>query len=330
MINYIFIQISNFFFLLSAFFSDILLIRACLVIAYFLLLLNAALGWPMFPSVDNRPNVAVDSLTWACLNVFFHVWAVVKLLIDEKQRKRFSNDDVEALWSFFRRKAGISRVAFIPILEKGFFLKLEKENQKIDCENYLYLIIDGFVECSIKWNCNEEEEEEEENKEKKYYKHKILLKSGEMFDLRLGNLLGVEIGFLNEEFIATNKTKCLLFGWSIENLESFQHSITVVNTAWKHILLSAVAEVANKPWKTRVENLDDLKLTRNPSFDYFVLDPDKKTYSLYAFLQWIVHSISPLLPTGLRHSAVPIIQPDIGKNIKKRASTSTNNKIILV
>jgi hypothetical protein len=102
------IQIGNLFFLISGIYSDLLLIRFALVLAYVFLLANALLGSPLWPDLDNQGRIQVDAIFWAILNLYVHMSSLIRLVLDERTVS-FQDDAEEALWRMFYRCGGLSK-----------------------------------------------------------------------------------------------------------------------------------------------------------------------------------------------------------------------------
>src|SRR5947209_4599140 len=117
MASSIYAQLASFFFLLAAIFSDILLIRFCLVMGNLLLMINGSLGLPIWPNAISNPfHVAIDVLVWSTLAFCLHLFALTMLIRDERAVKRFPSDDNESLYQYFSNRTGICRRDFIIIL----------------------------------------------------------------------------------------------------------------------------------------------------------------------------------------------------------------------
>ena len=143
-------QLCNFSFLLAALFSDILLIRLFLSVrrpshsthmtptrsppppthtshhppprhpqcAYIFLLTNGGLGLPQWPSAAPTGDIALDTVTWACVTLSFHLLSLCRLLWDERP-VRFASEDEEQLWRFFYRRSGMGRLEMKQVLRYG-------------------------------------------------------------------------------------------------------------------------------------------------------------------------------------------------------------------
>lgn len=260
---------------------------------------------------------------------------------------RFESEDEEALWSLFRRRSGIGRKDFAEIFKRGKFHRYRR-GEKIACLETLFIIIDGIVECKMlnlsaggAMNRRKEEEggEEESNVTDRNTCYRILLTSGQMFNLKYANVFGFNIGFFNEDFRAVALTDdTLLFGWPLEEIRNMSTSSRrappVVAQAWKHMLLYSIADVANRPWTrpeamtyesvegrrndreeenatwTPLEAPSSLLQTRHPDFTPFSSDPDRITFSFSALLRWLWRSFNVKPPVGIRHHLVPMVQTE--------------------
>ena len=143
--NTYYYQLANFFFLLSAVFSDVVLIRSCLVLAYVLMLVQTATGWPSWPhAVGSDPSfVAADGLTWLGVILPLHVWAVARLVWDERMLKAFGEERDESLWAFWNHRTGVSRFDFVPILQSGKWVSVERGAQ-VDTSEFVFLVVKGL------------------------------------------------------------------------------------------------------------------------------------------------------------------------------------------
>ncbi|PSC73483.1 splicing arginine serine-rich 19 [Micractinium conductrix] len=120
-------QLANLSFLLSAFFGDILLIRICLIMAYLWLMVNACVGFPSWPHINDGPAgepgyISLDGIIFACrgaaINLFFHSAALLQLLWDERHIK-FDDELQSQAWRFFYRRAGFGRLEFKETFDIG-------------------------------------------------------------------------------------------------------------------------------------------------------------------------------------------------------------------
>ena len=282
--NSIFDQLGSFFFLLAAIFNDVILIRLTLVLGNFFLLLNAALGWPMWPNVISE-GVQWDSLAWAGSALVLHLYAFTLLLMDERRLRRFTDDNCEAIYQFWRRRSGIGRRDFLHILLKGHWTKIPLSGTSIDCDANFHIIVDGKVEALIEgWRRTPEDVN--------YLKEPFItiLASGDVFDLRLCNIFDAPIGFFNNRFKATTVTNdVLLFSFSLEALvELATKSPQVVMQSWRNLIMFAVADIAHRPWKMKAEEPDSRPSARHP--DFTISKVEEPTFTFTSFALWFVKS----------------------------------------
>lgn len=308
-------QLANLFFILSAVFSDLLLLRFALVVANACLVANAAIG---FPSWHGSPGsgIAVDALIWSSVALSLHLWAFIRLLWDERPVPPFDDPDEEALFHLFASRAGIGRSDFLAILEKAEWTRVPETGTHVDASDRFYIIVEGLVQCKIKgWRRRLAEEPHQ-------MEQSIDLGSGDMFDLSLTNCFGLPIGFYNERFDATTLLpNALIVGWSRDALEGFAYrSPPVVAQAWKNLIAYEVADVAhrhrNHPSFVGQEAVERAKRHRD-----FEAGNGGQKRSWWAatksFLFWIIKSMDPRPVKGLRHHAAPaqfIVERDMHRH----------------
>jgi hypothetical protein len=305
MVSSIYSQVASFFFLFAAIFSDILLVRFCLVLGNLLLMVNAALGLPIWPNVINAPNVAIDVLVWSTLAFLLHLLALYRLLYDEKACRRFPEDRSESLFQFFHNRTGINRRDFIPILERGRWIEVSSKNTAIPTAHDLYLIVEGRVNCTVQGF--RRRQDEVPLKDEPFI---FTLYSGSLFEMRFANLFHLPLGFLNSSFRAvTVSDNVLLFAWSEDQLRMLsQHSPPVVVQAWKNLISFTLADIAHRPYVAPPAG------TRHPDFLIPPEDDEKQPHEFewykqrfFAFVKWIIKSMDPRPPRGLRHKPVPYL-----------------------
>jgi len=301
--NSIYSQLASFFFLFAAIFNDILLIRFCLVAANGLLIICAALGWPLWPNYQAIPNVAIDTLVWSIPAFVLHLWAFVVLVLDEQSMKRFDEVDCESLFQFFKRRSGIGRRDFLEILNKGKWTHIPRAGTVIPTDLDFHLIVEGYVNCEIEgWR-----RRDDDYLQYKSEPFKVKLGSGEVFDLRLANVFDVPIGFFNTSFEATTVSNdVLLFSWSIDALNQFTRAPPVVTQAWRNLIAFSVADIAHRPWLTAVEHHDHMRGQRHTDFAIPPAELEPKS-TWYDFFAWVLRSMNPRMPRGLRHAAIPVL-----------------------
>lgn len=320
-------QLASFCFLMSAVFSDLLLLRFCLVLANALLVVAASVGFPLWPDFVGT-GVAVDTLVWSSVALTLHIWAFVRLLLDERPIPPFKNPNDEALFQYFNARSGIGRSDFLEILEKAEWVSVPEVGRLIPCEDHLYVIVEGAIECKIRgWKRRPGEEAPEGEEE-------IMIGSGELFDLSLANVFGLPIGFYNQGFEARTLTgHALLASWDKAALEGFAYrSPPIVPSAWKNLVAFAVADVAHRQRRPG-ETLQRSKRHADFSPPPEAMAP-KKRPSCWAwtktFFIWIFTSMDPRPPKGLRHYAVPrqfVVTSDLQRTAVEGHGNNGNGRV---
>jgi hypothetical protein len=292
----IFSQLASFFFLWAAIFNDILLIRFVLIMGNAFLLVNGSLGLPRWPEVINLPPPAIDTIVWSGLAFVLHAYAFVCLLVDEKAVRRFPEDNAESLYQLFRRRSGISRRDFLPILNQVKWIQIPAAGTVIPTDKDFHLIVEGVVVANIIGLRRRDEA--------KVHDQKVVarLHSGNCFEMRHANVFKIPVGFLNSSFQAIADTdNVVLCAWPIEALQGFARGPPVVVQAWRNFIAFCLADIAHRPMMPETED------HRDPDFDITPDVPDRRRNRAKEFFAWIAHSINPKPPKGLRHRPMPVI-----------------------
>ncbi|KAI9021827.1 hypothetical protein DFJ74DRAFT_670666 [Hyaloraphidium curvatum] len=299
-------QLASFFFVLAAVFADLLLLRFCLVAANALLVVAAAVGFPLWPDVAGQ-GVAIDTLVWSSISLALHLWALIRLLLDERPLPPLPDPDDEGLFQYFATRTGIGRSDFIFIIERGKWTHVSAPGKRIPCTDALHVIVDGLVECEVQgWKRRAADEFREGT-------HRFALGSGELFDLSLANAFRLPIGFYNREFSAATRTAdVLLFSWTREALDQLASGPPVVQQAMKNLVAFAVADVAHRQRLAETEGVEGTlkRGLRHPDFRVPLPGEDEPPPKPFlrrvgACFMWILKSMDPRPPQGLRHYAVP-------------------------
>jgi len=325
----IYVQLANFFFVMAAIFNDVLLIRISLTVANAFLILTAALGWPMWPEFAAPGNPApVDTLVWCSIAFVLHFWATSVLIMDERSRGRFEDDHVESLYQFFLNRTGVARRDFVRILNNGRWTRIVHKGTRIDTDKELYLIVEGYVDCEIDgWRRREDDRQFTERERKsKGSSFRIRLGSGEIFDLRLANVFDVPVGFFNTSFGArTASDNVLLFSWSLDALEEFSHrSPPVIVQTWRNLIAFAVADIAHRPLMSEEERMKHMiKDSKHADFRIPVTQPPSKKKRAVDTMKWLLKSMDPRPPPGLRHTAIPVLSINATASLYKDSRLSS-------
>ena len=294
----IFSQLASFFFLLAAVFADIIIIRFVLIIGSIFLLINGIMGLPRWPNTSNLPIVAIDVIVWSGLTLVLNLYAFTCLVLDEHVNKRFPQDESESLYQFFYRRSGIHRKDFLTILNEAQWTKVEETGARIPSETSFHLVVEGIVHVRV--------EGLQRRSEKGYLPSEntftSTLRSGNMFQMRHANIFKIPIGFLNTGFEArAGCNEVLLCSWSLDSLERFAKGPTAVIQAWRNMIAFCLADIAHRPY------VPESNLLRDPDFE--IIEEIKPRFStrILATFKWILHSVNPKPPKGLRHRPMPTI-----------------------
>lgn len=141
-------QLSKFSFASSGLQSDLLLVRTCLVSAYFFLLIEALLGSPTAWGQVTGTGLAIDTLVWAFIGLYIHGSSLVSFVLDERAVK--FTDDEGALWRLLYRSGGLSARLFKTIVAPYMEVVELAAGDEIPTKDFFYVIYTGCVELEIK------------------------------------------------------------------------------------------------------------------------------------------------------------------------------------
>ena len=204
----VWIQIGSLFFTLAGVHGDLLVIRFFLCVAYFMFLLNAALGSPLIAKPASLESVSVDSLVWASLGLYINGSSLISLIMDEK-RVHFTDDEA-ALWRMFYRTGGLSACLFKSIVSDHFKVVEFGPGDIIPTDCYFYIIYKGFVHLDVY-----------EKKERKLHRTAL---SGEMFDIQYLGMFHQGSVFERSEIRCRSLTNTKLFQFSRDDIVEISHS----------------------------------------------------------------------------------------------------------
>jgi len=323
MVNAIYSQLASFFFLLAAIFNDILLVRFSLVVGNILLIVGASLGWPLWPNVSNWPNVAIDTVVWCSVTVVFHLWMLTVLVLDERPVRRFQNEDCESLYQYFKSRSGICRTDFVPILTAGRWTKVAKAGTVIPTDSDFHLIVEGVVSCHIEGRRRREAQAIQQFPSDPFH---VRIGSGDVFELRHGNIFNAPIGFFNDSFKAVSEgDDLLLFSWSIESFNAFSKSPPVIFQAWRDLITYCVADLAHRRNLGELEHLDSIMHgNRHCDFSIPPENEEEPKKTCWDFIQWIIKSLDPRPKRRMRHRLIPVVPV---QSTSMSTGPSTENKL---
>ena len=149
------------FFALSAFSSDLLVIRASLTLGFLFLVLAAVSGFSLngsfssdtLPFQDGQINIPM--IINACL-FFLNLFICLRLIGDEIFRKP-SSDEEHAIFRFFQSRCGLTPLEFQQIVRHGQFMDLDADKQVPNVQSTLYLVLEGKIQCQTKFQENRKE-----------------------------------------------------------------------------------------------------------------------------------------------------------------------------
>ncbi|PSC68883.1 expressed protein isoform D [Micractinium conductrix] len=199
-------QLANLSFLLADLVSGtsahVLLIRFFLCCAYIWLIVSGVLGLPRWPGMESTGNLAVDTICWSSICLFFHGLSLYRLLHDER-RIKFNSEDEEQLWRFFYRRSGMGRLEFKQVLKHGRWLRVAAGQAIIwgrDMHLRFCVLVEGLASLQHVYDGEQEPTR--------------LQYSGCCFDQNLLNVFGVYVHFEKSEAHLLNVealSDCLLY-----------------------------------------------------------------------------------------------------------------------
>ena len=315
--------LSGISFTLASLFSDILLIRVFLLLAYVFLLVTGGLGMPSWPGVSSNGQIGLETIVFSSINIVTHFAAIVRLLYDER-KITFDGDLEECLWRFLYRRGGFERLEAREVIRRGCFREVAAGDVVLaedEASEKVCVLMSGRVTyCRRRLSAGvgggEEGGGEDGDSEEGAVTGTLL--SGAIFDIRLLSILGVYTGFDDHEgtikgFSARANTPCLLFDLPLDKLDELTTKCgPAVSLYFRNFLLCDLAlqfeyqvdghqharssngELEDEVWKTGAMSRD---------FTEEVVDEPVPTLGehITGFFTWIKQSFSPLVPSGVRH-----------------------------
>jgi len=235
------IQASSLFFALAGVFSDLLVLRVWLFLAYLMLFINAVLGSPLWPDVSSSGGgLYLDSIIWSILSMYVHGSSLVCLLLDE--RAVDLNEEEAALWRMFYRTGGLSAKLFKTIVAPYLRVIEFEAGEEIPTEDYFYIVYTGRIDFKV-------------------YEHEKLkvernCSSGEMFDLKFLGMFAAESVFVTHSIKAVTETHTTLFRFSRDDMEKISHH-RLAKGVWQALLINNLSFVV----ESCLENTRHLRYT---------------------------------------------------------------------
>jgi hypothetical protein len=246
-------QLSNFFFLASGLFYDLLIIRLCLTLAYLFLFISSLLGIPGWGESLSTGRMALDLVLWSAVNLFLvHGSSFLRLVYDERHIE-LPSEEHEMLWRYFYRHSGLSRVQFEALILPHLKLVVFSEGESIPCKDNFYMILDGTVVCNIYHESAPGQPQ------------RLRLASGDMFPLRhISQNYTPRMSVFHKTVVfnpSAESTLCRAFSISRTQLEAMAvhpHA----RDAWTALLIATLAEIAEQKY-TKEGVVVDLEANAN-------------------------------------------------------------------
>lgn len=290
--------------------SDLIMVRGCLMMAYVNILINVLTGRPSSGHwVGNVHELALDTLLWAATTLLFHGIAFSRLVRDEVYHiyAKLKTEDDKALFRMFNRTAGMHLLEFIQVRELGEWRRYKRGEVLTTHDQSLsraFLVVEGVVEASLT-----------KLGDTKPFK-KLLFLSGHVFNLYVFNIFGVRIGFMDGTMYTVAQTDCLVFTWSLNSLDVLANMRPpAVAIALRNFLLYEVCrsfnELEGHPLRDsegRVEDIDQLLAGRGRARDFRLWDfaeiqnrdLENKHVFKRAFM-WLSKRFRPIPACGIQH-----------------------------
>jgi hypothetical protein len=320
-------QLSNASFFFAAVFGDVLLIRLFLSLAYVFLFAQAFLGQPRWPSVSYTGGVFLDAVIWAALSGTLHILALIRLLADERPIK-FKTEEEEQLWRFFYRRSGMGRLEMQQALQYGRWRRIHAGEVILDplaaCSR-LCLMIEGIGDFTATSRSTIESGFFNTNGGGgRLPSVSSKLFSGSFFDMRLLNSFGLYIGMeglgsREKWFAAVAKTECLIYEWSIDELNKMATQCSpALSHAWRNLIATQLGIAF--AWR-EMQSLPPIAATGQSESPAILLgarsrdftDPlrgyeqqGRRWWDGKGLVKWLYRSIHPLMPPGVRHNDLPV------------------------
>jgi CRP-like cAMP-binding protein len=141
------LQLSSFAFFLAGNFSDLLIVRTFLSLAYVCTLLNGMLGAPMWPLLFYPDHIQLDAIIWSLINLYVHLSTVFRLFYDE--RNIILTDHEQALWRLFYRTGGLSKLMFQRTIAQHCTVIQFQSHETIPTNEWFYIILQGTVKITV-------------------------------------------------------------------------------------------------------------------------------------------------------------------------------------
>jgi len=226
-------NVGNAFFLASGCWGDLLLIRVFLTFAYVCLI---AINFV-------KRSTDYEDYVWGFGTLYLHGSSAVRLFHDEGEVKMDEKKEQEALWRYFYRRSGISRLLFKSHVAKCFELIDAKAGEALDTSTFFYIILDGSVDIKTTVTGSTRD---------------YMLVSGESFDIKhLQPLFRVRSAymkksqrmspFVHQDIVATVAVDAKLFRCSHESMHGLCNT-PATKDASQGLLIATLSDMAEREY----------------------------------------------------------------------------------
>jgi CRP-like cAMP-binding protein len=292
-------------------FADVLIIRTCLSVAFLFLLLLNLLG-------QAGGAIPLDGIVWSIVLGALHLRVVFQLLRDETPSAPvLENPDAEALWSYMHRRTGMHRADFLRLYELGSWVTFDEHEMIADTNqsrSSLFILVEGRVSLSFQYESGQSGS-------------KFLL-SGDCFDYRVFNAMGVFVGFPNKSFEVTAVSTGVGFRIPVLGLMSLMERSPQMQDYMRTYALGVMARSVqavdlhpmqayfsfdsygipeSEDWRMHGARSRDFELLREE--EQIQVQEGKRWFhleGLRSFMQWMWASFALSVPPGCRHRSNPL------------------------
>ncbi|KAF8062726.1 hypothetical protein HT031_004056 [Scenedesmus sp. PABB004] len=300
-------------FMASALWTDLIMIRLWLILAYIFLGVNVSLNFPDITvwGMNYTPHrLMVGSLSFIVVTLALHLWAMLMLILDEVQ-PRLHGDD-EMLWRMFYRRCGMTRREFHHVLKLGewrHFKAGDVVERRDKDEPYFYIIFKGVLALDSAENPDP--------------RGPLNIASGQAANLYLLNLLGIYIGFEQDPdtlSLLKAKTDVSVFCWSMDAM--LKISCGSASTALPGYFRSMALYLIAAEFCLRV-------LSIPPDFSE-PLGPgeEEDRVSFKSVCRLVFGTFSIAVPRGLRHMSNPKLGAMAGARVHLASTMRSRNQAL--
>lgn len=237
-------QLASLFFTCSGLNGDLLVIRFFLFMAYLMLFLNALLGSPLWPNVENVGGFFLDSLLWSLVGLYVHGASLVCLLLDERSPNL--TDDQQALWRLLYRTGGLSPKLFETMIVPYLEVVEYNVGDTIPTEDHFYIVYQGRVRLQVVSMSNNDGTSTTTSTTTYTILEDRIKVAGEMFDFKHLDLLEPDSVFFTHELQCSALTPATkLFRFHKRDTSCIANH-RFAKTLWQALLINNLANVVEE------------------------------------------------------------------------------------